>query len=487
MPYETRARPARFRATSCAKTRIRLTAVQRPARSFGLTFSPRFAQPTRPTQHLRHLDVEKGRARLRESAPGRRLDAIMVKSDTRKDDLHVGTPFWLKTPHTRVPAVKHLDLKRRDPMADVVIIGAGISGALMAEALTRQGCDVVILDRRPAVRGSTLASTAMIQHEIDLPLTRLQKKIGARAANAAWRRSVRAVHDLTQLAEELGIDCAMEQKPALYFPGDSMGERALKTEAAARNRIGIAAEYLTQSELADRYGITRPAAILSQASASANPAQLAAGLLQVALQRKARLTSPVEVTDMAELPSGVALATRDGQVITARHAVFCTGYEYLRQMKTPSHRVISTWALASRPIKNLPDWMRTTIGWEASDPYLYFRTDPAGRVIAGGEDEEAASTNSNPAKLAKKTGIIAEKLFHLTGVRIGRPAYSWAAPFSVTRDALPIIDNVPGYERILAMMGFGGNGITFSVVGAQIIAARIAGGSDPDEPVFRFR
>lgn len=404
-------------------------------------------------------------------------------ADTREDDLRVGTPLWVRTSHSSVRGHRKLASKH----ADVVVVGAGISGALMAEAMTRQGRDVLILDRRPAVRGSTAASTAMIQHEIDVPLTHLQKQIGVRSANAAWRRSVRAVHDLTALTKKNRIACSMDAKPALYIAGNTMGARALKSEAEAREKIGIEANYLGKSDLADRYQIDRPAAILSSASASANPAQLAAGFLQTALSRKARLVTPVEVTDMAELPDGVALATRDGQVITASHAVFCTGYEYLHQMKTSSHHVTSTWALASRPLKDLPEWLKTTIGWEAADPYLYFRSDAYGRIIAGGEDEESSTANSDLGKLANKAKRIAEKLRDLTGVEIGKPAFTWAAPFSVTRDGLPIIDNVPGFQRIFTLMGFGGNGITFSIIGAQIIAARIAGEADPDQHVFRFR
>ena len=404
-------------------------------------------------------------------------------ADTVKDDLRTGTPFWVKTPHSTVTPERMAGVGH----VDVIVVGAGISGALMAEALSRAGRSVLILDRRPPVRGSTPASTAMIQHETDEPLTRLQKQIGPKKANAAWLRSVKATNDLVELVRTLRIDCSMERKPALYLAGNQMGKRALLAEAEARVKIGIAAEYLTRAALKDRYGMDRQAAILSQDSASANPAQLTAGLLSCAMTRGARLASPVEITDLAELPGGIALATRQGEVLTADHAVFCTGYEHLRQMQSPSHSVTSTWALASRPMKNLPDWMGHTIVWEAADPYLYFRTDAAGRVIAGGEDEDAANTNADPARLARKARIIAEKLRELTGVDIGKPAYTWSAPFSVTKDGLPIIDTVPGYSRIHTIMGFGGNGITFSVIGTQIIAAKIAGRTDPDEAVFGFR
>ncbi len=370
---------------------------------------------------------------------------------------------------------------------DVVVVGAGISGALVAEALSRAGRSVLIADARPPARGSTAASTAMIQHEIDVPLTALRQQISADHADRAWLRSVRAVANLIALQGKLGIKCKMQRKAALYLAGNQMGSRALAQEAAARRKIGIAAEPLSRADLESRYGIDRTAAILSTDSASANPAQLTVGLLQAVLARGGRIVSPVEVTDMAELPGGVALATRDGRVIAAETVIFCTGYEYLPQMQTKSHRVTSTWALASKPLPQLPPWMRNTIVWEASDPYLYFRTDAAGRVIAGGEDEDAADTNADPGRLSRKAKAIAEKLKHLTGIEIGVPAYAWSAPFSVTDDGLPIVDRVPGYDRIFSVMGFGGNGITFSMIGAEIIAGFLAGKADPDAAIFAYR
>lgn len=155
-------------------------------------------------------------------------------------------------------------------------------------------------------------------------------------------------------------------------------------------------------------------------------------------------------------------------------------------MKTVTSR-ISPSALASEPINTLPDWMRDTIVWEAAEPYLYFRTDEAGRIIAGSEDGNTPDTNSDPKKLAKKARTIAQKLRDLTSVKIGKPAYTWSALFSFTDDGRPIIDPVPGFERIFSIMGFGGNGITFSMIGAQIIVGVIASKPDPDAEIFRYR
>jgi len=62
---------------------------------------------------------------------------------TRKRDLRTGKPIW--SAHRRPPiANKPLT---HDIDTDVAIVGAGISGALIAEMLSDAGLDVVVVDR----------------------------------------------------------------------------------------------------------------------------------------------------------------------------------------------------------------------------------------------------------------------------------------------------------------------------------------------------
>ncbi|WP_017999858.1 FAD-binding oxidoreductase [Paracoccus sp. N5] len=401
---------------------------------------------------------------------------------TLKRQLRSGHSFWAETPDISVAPLAQPSARRWD----VVIVGTGISAALLAERLTRARRRVLILDRRQPVRGSSLASTAMIQHEIDVPLSHLSRRIGAEKAARAWRRSVKAVESLLRLSQRLGLDCQMQRKRALYLAGNALGHRALEAEAEARQAAGIPAEYLGRQQLLDSFGLDRTGAIVSPASASANPGQLTAALLNLARARGAEIASPFEVADFAELSDGVALASTAGQVVAASHAVFCTGYEFLPQMLTPRHRIISTWAIASPEGVRQPGWLKDFLVWEASDPYLYFRATPTGRIIAGGEDQASATAHEDSEKLRRNAAEIARKLRDLTGIRF-RPAYAWAAAFGDSDDGLPIIDRVPGCRRTHAVMGFGGNGITWSVIAAEVTARRIDGRPDPDADLYRFR
>lgn len=401
---------------------------------------------------------------------------------TKERDLRESKPVWADTPRIGIRS-------RTMPTADhydTIVVGAGISGALVSHALHRPGQSMLVIDKSEPVMGSSVASTAMIQHEIDTPLTELRKMIGKDAADRAWQRSARAVLRLEEIVTSLGISCSMARKQALYLAGDEMGSRALKAEAAARGEAGIEATFLSASELKEQYGLERTAAILSDISASANPAQLTAGLLRHTAGAGAEIVSQLEITDLKNLGDEVVLATAEGKILSARNVVFCTGYQFLKMLESPKHQIISTWALASREGLELPGWLENHIVWEASDPYLYLRTDRNGRMIAGGEDEENPASFQSERKLATKTKIIRSKIEKLLGVDIGEPEYRWAAAFGTTTTGLPLIGAVPGMKNVYAVMGFGGNGITFSQIAAEIVAAAVNGGKDPDADLFRF-
>ena len=99
----------------------------------------------------------------------------------RKLDLRTGRPVWFAY---RAPAVPTGTLTR-DVKADVLVVGMGISGAMMAETLSAQGLSVICIDRRGPMLGSTPATTALVQFEIDEPLTSLSEMIGKSSAEQA--------------------------------------------------------------------------------------------------------------------------------------------------------------------------------------------------------------------------------------------------------------------------------------------------------------
>ena len=97
-------------------------------------------------------------------------------------DLKSGYPFW---------AVKNGLMRAFPPLdaglrCEVAVVGGGITGALIANELAAQDFNVAVFEQRDIAWGSTCASTALIQYEIDTHLVDLAKQYGEPDAVLAY-------------------------------------------------------------------------------------------------------------------------------------------------------------------------------------------------------------------------------------------------------------------------------------------------------------
>ncbi len=399
----------------------------------------------------------------------------------RKLDLRTGRPVWSAY---RAPSVPTERLTR-DVKADVAVIGMGISGAMIAEALTAEGHSVMCLDRRGPMLGSTAATTALVQFEIDQPLSKLCPMIGRTRAERAWRRSRLAIENLAARIGELGIECGLDRRISLYLAGNVLGPGDLAKETDARRQAGIQAFHFPPGELAGRFGIERRGAILSHGNLTLDPRKLTAGLLLKAKERGARFFAPVEATEVTGGKEQVVVETKEGPTVTAAYAVLATGYELMESVPAASHQIISTWAIATRRQRR-KIWPEEAFVWEASDPYLYMRATADGRVICGGEDQEFSDEEKRDALLKAKSARLSRKLARLFPALDATPEFAWAGSFGTTTTGLPYVGALPRHPRIHAVMGYGGNGITYSQIASELIASALRGRDDRDADLYAF-
>lgn len=386
---------------------------------------------------------------------------------TPKRDLRsMGSP-WL--------ASKTYPLKpKRKPGSgsyDVAIIGAGVSGALAAASLIGLGKSVVILDRRGPALGSTAASTAMIQWEIDTSLSELAGRLNTRRAVRSYRASLRGVMDLRRTVMSLGLACDWIDRTALTVTGDTMGQRALAEELKLRQKHGLPSHWMEAEDLRAIYGIDRTAALVSGFNAELHPVKLTRGLLRRALTDGMELVAPVDVTAFHPRRGGVDLEISDGRELNAGKLILCTGYEAHPAIPRQRYNLISTWALATKrqPASRLDRLLPgRPILWEQSDPYLYLRTTSDGRIVAGGEDADFNSPGLRDRMIKSKRDAIMRKLKAFIPSIEAEIEYAWAGTFAESHTGLPAIGPVPGMPNVFATLGAGGNGITYSAVASAI-------------------
>jgi glycine/D-amino acid oxidase-like deaminating enzyme len=317
----------------------------------------------------------------------------------------------------------------------------------------------------------------MLLWEIDRSLTQLTEAYGFERASRAYRASLNAVTGLKLLVRQLGIACDMRDKDSLYLAVGATGTELIE-EHRLRQRADLSGDYLDHAMLLEAYGIARAGAIVSKGAADADPMLLARGLLNVSVARGARLFDGEAVTfDPAGRAVGIALA--NGREIEARSVVLATGYAMPDIVRSTVQAVSSSWAIATTPQpQNI--WKDAALIWENSKNYLYARTTRAGRIIVGGEDSEAVvEPEPRDRLIPEKARLLAQRLAALWPAANADIEFRWSGTFDTTRDGLPLIGPVPGAKGVYAAYGYGGNGITFSFLAAQLIGDLIAGAASP--------
>ncbi|MGR4876215.1 NAD(P)/FAD-dependent oxidoreductase [Pseudoxanthomonas sp. LARHCG66] len=398
-------------------------------------------------------------------------------------DLKSGYPFW---------AVSNGLMQAFPPLAsdhrcDVAVLGGGITGALIADELAQHGFDVAVLEQRDIGWGSTAASTALLQYEIDTHMVDLAKRYGEDDAALAYLACAKAIDQLREVAAPWR-DVGFARNKSLYYASRRRDVRPMEDEHALRLRHGLEVELLSADRVREDYGFEAAAALLSTQAAQVDPYRLTHRLLQRLHRQGTAVFDRTRVIDLHATSRGVTLRTVTGFSVRAAHLVVAAGYASQHWLRRNVARNHSSYAVISDP---LPDeqlgFLRDTLLWETARPYLYARSTADGRLLLGGEDDAVDIPAKRDVRVEKKARTLLKRLHHLFPEWEVTPAFSWAGTFAETADGLPFFGPHKQWgPRVHFAMAYGGNGITYSMLGAGLLRALIERRKHPLWPLFSF-
>ncbi|MFT8322446.1 MAG: FAD-dependent oxidoreductase [Bacillus sp. (in: firmicutes)] len=395
-------------------------------------------------------------------------------------DLQTGKFYW-PTTFTNHPSYSAL---AEDISCDVLIIGAGSSGAQCAHYLSDTGLDVVVVDKRQVGQGSTLTNTALIQYLGDKMLFELVNSFGEEMAITHSKLCEAAINDIETAAENLDIPSDFIRRDSLYFASYQEDIKKLEKEYYYLNKHQFQATLLNEKEIKEKYGFGKYMALYTYNDGEINPFKFNHALLDHAFKKGTRIFENTRINGRKLTKDSATFYTENGNSIKAKKVIFAAGYENLEFYKEKNGILLSSYAVVTNQLEDFSHWHKRTLIWETARPYIYMRTTADNRIIIGGLDDDTTNPEDRESKIIhRKNKLIEEcqKLFPSLNIF---PEYYLGAFYGGTHDGLPMIGEYEEFPNCYFLMAYGDNGLVYSMALAKILREVITKGSHPALSIY---
>ena len=342
---------------------------------------------------------------------------------------------------------------------EVIVIGAGMAGLLIAYFLKEEGKDVLVLEAKEVASGQTGRTTAKITSQHGLKYSKLLKDVGEKKARLYARANEVAIEAFARLVQTKKIDCDFARVTSYLYSEKDMEK--LKEELEAATFLGIEAFWTKETEL--------PFAVAG-AVGFRNQAQFCAMDFVCHIRKELEILEHTMVTKVC----GKKVYTKDA-VYTADNIVVATHY--------PMRNVPGFYFLREHQERS---YVLELSGCEKING-MYYGIDEDGHsfrqagehILLGGG---SGRTGEHVCGVAfHELEMAAEKYYPDCKVES-----RWAAQDCMPHDGIPFIGKYSMFTpHLFVATGFQKWGMTTSMVAAMILRDKICGRKNPFEALYR--
>ena len=349
---------------------------------------------------------------------------------------------------------------RRDGKYDVIIVGGGITGVSTALMLQRSGRNVLLIEANTLCFGTTGGTTAHLNTLLDTPYYTIIKNFGRENAELVAQSVKEAIGLIKNNIAEYNIECEFEEASAFLF--SQTKEQTEEIEEIGRSclAVGLDIDYVTAIPLAFPF----KKALEIGGQAKFHPVKYVYGLARAFEALGGVIAQRCRVT-AAENTEPITVQTDLGKFQT-KTLIYAThippGVSLLDTRCAPYRTYAMAFTLAGRPYPE-------DLVYDMYDPYHYYRSqiiDGKKYLIAGGEDHKTAHEQNTEACFRRLESHVRNHF------EVAEIEYQWSSQYFEPVDGLPYIGHMPGQPGgILVATGYGGNGMVYSSVAAQVLTS----------------
>jgi glycine/D-amino acid oxidase-like deaminating enzyme len=353
--------------------------------------------------------------------------------------------------------------------ADVVVVGAGITGLVTAELLARAGKSVLVLEARTLGAGTTGNTTAKISLLQGTHLSKMIARHGTGLAKAYVDGNREGQEWIRQYCEMHGI--ATQFEDAYTYAQSGNGVPAARAELLACEAVGLPAKWDDDADVPFPYhgGVRLPDQL------QFNPIPFLDSLASELLKRGGRVVENARVRSVSVQGKGVTLTVigPDGEDvdIRAQQLVLATGIPILDRggffARLKPHR---SYCLAFK----VPGEITRPMMISSDSPTRSVRYAPTfdGELLIVGGGGHPVGRQRHPSGPLKE--LTTWTRLHYPGAE---QTHFWSAQDYTPADHLPYVGPIlPGNKKVFVATGFDKWGMTNGVAAGLALSSHILGG-----------
>ncbi len=386
---------------------------------------------------------------------------------------------------TRINDVKkQYEYLTKDIETDVIIVGGGVTGAILGYYFSKNNIKATILEKARIAHGSTSITTSLLQYELDSNANQLKQYTTIDKVIKSYKLGIKALNEIDEFIKEYGNVCDYKVVDTLLYTAKKLEIREMEEEYNIRKNAKIPVEFINMEN--NQYGFDLKAGVLGKkGGAQFDPYRYTHHLLKVACDKGLSVYENTEVIGAEYNEDYVVAKTIYGHNVKGKIIIVATGYNTTMFTKRDFGTKTTTFNIATKPISNLEEKYKNIVVRDNNDPYGYFRTTSDNRIILGGEDIKFIPDIFNEELCNKNYDKLEQKMKNLFPNLDIEIEYKYCGAFASTKDNLGFIGKDPKKDRLWYCLGYGANGILFGILGGIMLSQLYLGNKDEDMDLFK--
>jgi len=398
------------------------------------------------------------------------------------------SPWVLQYPDARRPRFD--PLPKSDSTADVVVVGAGLTGLLTAYLCAKAGYSTLVLEADRIGQGSSGRSGGVLTSEPDQPFKEVAARLGLKVARQAYASWAEAAADGAALLKRLKVPCGAVPAETITLPWRE-DERPLQKEHQARADAGLDGAWLSPVAIQRAVKLGGAGARKTKGGLLIDPYAATVGVLRAAVAAKAKVYEKTKVSTIT-FDRKVARVVAGRSTITTENVVIATSVATSETKQLQRHvGVRQRFHVLTAPLTAA---MRKTLFGEgvllrdAKAPSRRLRWTADGRLLISGGDQKAATGSAlDAARVHQTNELMYETLLMYPEILGLKPEFGWESSYGHTIDGLPCIGPHRFFPHHLLALAGSGDSLTEAFLAARILFRGVTGKPEKADAAFSWQ